>query len=211
MNRTTRTRAAALVLAVGGAGLAAGCGGSDTASSTTTAATAPTVATSTARVETLSVGTVPSTPSLPTTPTTPTTPVTGATAPTTAQSPETPGGTVSPAAFVTDVQAFAQTLTRFGLTLQAAAEGPEALRARSAAMRSQLDDLDTIVARMGSYRVEAPVLEERRAAIVAASPDVSRLGRELLAAAEAGDSQRVQQVAQEFTGALKRLQTAAGG
>ena len=208
MNRTTRTRAAALVLAVGGAGLAAGCGGSDTASSTTTAATAPTVATSTARVETLSVGTVPSTPSLPTTPTTP---VTGATAPTTAQSPETPGGTVSPAAFVTDVQAFAQTLTRFGLTLQAAAEGPEALRARSAAMRSQLDDLDTIVARMGSYRVEAPVLEERRAAIVAASPDVSRLGRELLAAAEAGDSQRVQQVAQEFTGALKRLQTAAGG
>lgn len=208
MNRTTRTRAAALVLAVGGAGLAAGCGGSDTASSTTTAATAPTVATSTARVETLSVGTVPSTPSLPTTPTTP---VTGATAPTTAQSPETPGGTVSPAAFVTDVQAFAQTLTRFGLTLQAAAEGPEALRARSAAMRSQLDDLDTIVARMGSYRVEASVLEERRAAIVAASPDVSRLGRELLAAAEAGDSQRVQQVAQEFTGALKRLQTAAGG
>lgn len=208
MNRTTRTRAAALVLAVGGAGLAAGCGGSDTASPTTTAATAPTVATSTARVETLSVGTVPSTPSLPTTPTTP---VTGATAPTTAQSPETPGGTVSPAAFVTDVQAFAQTLTRFGLTLQAAAEGPEALRARSAAMRSQLDDLDTIVARMGSYRVEAPVLEERRAAIVAASPDVSRLGRELLAAAEAGDSQRVQQVAQEFTGALKRLQTAAGG
>ncbi len=211
MNRTTRTRAAALALVVGGAGITAGCGGSDSASSTTTAATtaAPTVATSTARVETLSVSTVTNTPTLSTAPTTPTTPTTGTTD--TTEASTTPGGTVSPATFVTDVQAFAQTLTRFGLTLQAAAEGPEALRARGATMRSQLDDLDRIVARMASYHVEAPVLEQRRAAIVAASPDVSRLGRELLAAAEAGDSQRVQQVAQEFTGALKRLQTAAGG
>jgi len=134
---------------------------------------------------------------------TPTAPVdTTATAP-------TPGQTVGTATFVADIQTFAQTLTQFGLTLQAAADGPDALKKNSTLLRSQLDDFDSITAKMGGYTVDVPALETKRAAIVAASPDISRLGRELLDAAEAGDASRVASIAQEFTTALQRLQTAA--
>jgi hypothetical protein len=118
---------------------------------------------------------------------------------------------VDTATFVADVQTFAQVLTQFGLTLQAAAEGPDALRARSALMRQQLDDFDAATARMASYTVDVPALEQRRAAIVAASPDISRLGRELLDAAVAGDTAAVTRIAGEFTTALERLRTAATG
>jgi len=134
---------------------------------------------------------------------TPTAPVdTTATAP-------TPGQTVGTATFVADIQTFAQTLTQFGLTLQAAADGPDALKKNSTLLRSQLDDFDSITAKMGGYTVDVPALETKRAAIVAASPDISRLGRELLDAAEAGDASKVASIAQEFTTALQRLQTAA--
>lgn len=119
------------------------------------------------------------------------------------------GGTVGTATFVADIQTFAQTLTQFGLTLQAAADGPDALKERSTLLRSQLDEFDRITAKMGGYTVDVPALETKRAAIVAASPDISRLGRDLLDAAEAGDASRVTQIAAEFTTALQRLQTAA--
>lgn len=124
-------------------------------------------------------------------------------------SPVAPGSTVDTATFVKDIQAFAQSLTQFGLTLQAAAEGPEALRARSGLLRQQLDEFDAITARMSAYTVDVPALEQKRAAIVAASPDISRLGRELLTAAEANDEAGVQRIATEFIAALERLRTAA--
>lgn len=122
-----------------------------------------------------------------------------------------PGSTVDLATFVGDVQKFAQTLTQFGLTLQAAADGPDALKKRSALLRSQLDEFDAATTRMGSYTVDSPEFEKRRAAIVAASPDISRLGRELLTAAENQDAAGVQRVAKEMTTALERLRSAASG
>ncbi|MFN8124450.1 MAG: hypothetical protein U0237_18730 [Thermoleophilia bacterium] len=128
---------------------------------------------------------------------------------TTSAPPVTPGQTVGTATFVADIQTFAQTLTQFGLTLQAAADGPDALKQRSSLLRSQLDDFDTVTAKMSGYTVDVPALETKRAAIVAASPDISRLGRELLDAAEAGDATKVASIASEFTTALQRLQTAA--
>lgn len=123
----------------------------------------------------------------------------------------TPGQTVDLATFVGDVQKFAQTLTQFGLTLQAAADGPEALKKRATLLRTQLDDFDAATAKMSSYTVSNPDFEKRRAAIVAASPDISRLGRELLTAAEDQDAAGVQRVAKELTTALERLRTAASG
>lgn len=127
----------------------------------------------------------------------------------TTAAPPTTGQTVGTATFVADIQTFAQTLTQFGLTLQAAADGPDALKQRSSLLRSQLDSFDEVTAKMGGYTVDVPALETKRAAIVAASPDISRLGRELLDAAEAGDAGRVASIASEFTTALQRLQTAA--
>lgn len=128
---------------------------------------------------------------------------------TTAVTPVTPGEVVSTSVFVADIQTFAQTLTQFGLTLQAAADGPEALKDRASLLRSQLDDFDSVTSKMSGYTVDVPALETKRAAIVEASPDISRLGRDLLDAAEAGDASRVASIASEFTTALQRLQTAA--
>lgn len=128
---------------------------------------------------------------------------------TTAVTPPTPGQVVGTSVFVADIQTFAQALTQFGLTLQAAADGPDALKERSTLLRSQLDDFDRVTTKMAGYTVDVPALETKRAAIVEASPDISRLGRDLLDAAEAGDASRVASIASEFTTALQRLQTAA--
>ena len=192
-----------------GAAIAAGCGATEaktTAQGTTTSSTVPTVSTT---PTTATFGTTPTTDT--DTGTTPTFGTTQTDVTTTDTGTVQPGGTVDVATFVSDLQDFAQTLTQFGLTLQAAAEGPAALRARSATMRSQLDRFDQITAKMGSYRVDMPSLDARRAAIVAASPDVSRLGRELLDAAEANDAARIQSVAQRFIKAIERLRDAAQG
>lgn len=208
--RLTRRRSAAAILAAGALALtAAGCGG-DKAESTT-AAPATTAPLSTAPITTAPVTTAPplTTTTPPLTTTTPAT--TSSTTPATTPQSTAPGRVVDTATFVRDVQAFAQTLTQFGLTLQAAAEGPDALKARSSLLRQQLDEFDAVTTRMSSYTVDVPTLETRRAAIVAAAPDISRLGRQLLDAAEAGDSSRVTQIASEFTAALERLRTAATG
>lgn len=213
MSHINRRRAAALAIAVSGAALAAGCGATaakTTAQGTTASSTVPTVST------TPTTSTFDTTPTFGTTPTVGTdTTSTFGTTPTvgtdTGSDTVGPGGTVDVATFVSDLQDFAQTLTQFGLTLQAAAEGPAALRARSATMRSQLDRFDQITAKMAGYHVDMPSLDKRRAAIVAASPDVSRLGRELLDAAEANDAPRIQRVAQEFIKAIERLRDAAQG
>jgi|GEM_PF-3253687 len=211
--RLTRRRSAAALLAACSIAFAAGCGG-DEADPTTAAAPATAPVTPVAPVTTAPAVTTPPVTTPPvTTPPVTTPPVTTppvTTAPVTS-SPSSPGRVVDTATFVQDVQAFAQTLTQFGLTLQAAAEGPEALRARSSLLRQQLDQFDAVAARMGGYTVDVPALESRRAAIVAASPDISRLGRELLDAAEAGDASRVQQIATQFTAALERLRDAATG
>lgn len=213
--RFTRPRAAALAAAaVSGAAVVAGCGTTtaESPATTTQATTAATVATT---ASTPTVATSSTAPTFATTPTVPTS-ATSMTVPTVDTGTDTGSDTVAgrvvpPGTFVNDVQDFAQTLTQFGLTLQSAAEGPAALRARSATMRGQLDRFDEIVVRMGSYRVEMPALETRRAAIVEASPDVSRLGRELLDAAEKNDSAEVQRVATDFIKAIERLQKAAEG
>lgn len=189
-----------LAVLVCGAGGVAGCSGSSVSATTATTAT-PTAATGPAATTATVATTAAST----------TAAATSASASTPATTARPSGGQVDTSTFVTDVQDFAQALTQFGLTLQSAAEGPAALKARSATMRAQIDAMDAVVARMAGYTVNDPAMEERRASIVAAAPDVSRLGRKLLDAAEAGDSAAVQSTARDFMNALNRMKVASGG
>lgn len=171
--------------------------GKDAGSTTSTGVTAPVVPTA---------PTTPSTPSMPTTPTAPTVPTTGDT-PT-----DSPSGTVDATVFSKDTVELGTALQDFGQALQAAASGGvPAVKAKSAEMRAHLDRIDAAADRMRGYTVDNPDLERKRAAIVAATPDVTRLGRDLLDAAEANDSSRMTSVATEFMSALQRLSSAATG
>ncbi len=133
------------------------------------------------------------------------------TADTTATTSASPTGEVDATVFAGDVQKLGGNLTQFGLTLQAAAQGPAALAERSTLLRTQLDEFDTIIGRMDGYTVSTPELESRRAAIVASGPDVTSSGRELLDAADAGDAPKLNAILPKFTSALTKLQTAATG
>ncbi|MCB0871902.1 MAG: hypothetical protein H6531_03445 [Actinobacteria bacterium] len=128
---------------------------------------------------------------------------------TTTAATDTPGAEVGIEVFVADVQSYAQTLTQLGLTMQAAGSGSAALEKRAPLMRQQLDEFDAKTAKMAGYTVSVESLEVKRAAIVEASPDISRLGRELIDAAEAGDGSKAQSVAAEMQTALQRLKDAA--
>lgn len=193
MKRFRRPRAVAAVLVACGVALAAGCGGDESVNPTETGIvteTGSTVSTATTGAATGTTTVAPGT---------------------TTQGTDTEGTTtgsvpVDTATYVRDVQSLAQALTQFGLTLQAASEGPQALRDRSALLRRQLQELDAVAARMSAYTVDAPALEEKRAAIVAATADVTRLGRQVVVAAEAGDHTRVVQLTRQYDAALKALQ-----
>lgn len=123
-----------------------------------------------------------------------------------------PTGSVGIDVFANDAMEFGQTLQSFGTTMQsAAAGGLDGVRGKADEMRADLDKIDTISQRMAGYTVDDPTMERRRADLVAATPEVTAKGRELLAAAEAGDLNKMQQVASEFTSALSRLSSAATG
>lgn len=113
--------------------------------------------------------------------------------------------------FVADVQAFAQTLTQFGLTLQAAGEGPDALKQRVSLLRQQLDDMDAAARTMAGYRVGNAELERRRTGIVSSAGDVSLLARRLLDQAQKGDTKGLAATAYNYRAALRRLRDAATG
>jgi hypothetical protein len=160
------------------------CGKDDSTTTTSTTATAPVLTTATTQTETTD---------------------------TTATTSASPTGEVDATVFAGDVQKLGGNLTQFGLTLQAAAQGPAALAERSTLLRTQLDEFDTIIGRMDGYTVSTPELESRRAAIVASGPDVTSSGRELLDAADAGDASKLNAILPKFTSALTKLQTAATG
>lgn len=123
-----------------------------------------------------------------------------------------PSGTVDASVFSQDTTEFGQKLQDFGRTLQEAAPGgTSAVAAKASELRADLDDIDRITERMRGYTVDNPALETRRAKIVEAAPDVTRLGNELLDAAQSGDTSKLATVGSEFTQALSRLSTAAVG
>lgn len=158
-------------------------------------------------------GTTPTTPMDPTT--TPVDPTTTPIDPTTTpvdtdftSTDAAPTGSVDMATFVKDATEFGTTLQEFGLGLQTAATSPEALKSQATELRGKLDTIDAIKTRMAGYTLDDATLDAKRSKLVEATPDVTRLGRELLDAAEAGDSAKVKQIASEFPAALERLTAA---
>ncbi len=157
--------------------------------------------------------TTPVVPTMPTSPSTPTVPTTSSSPsiPTTTDTTDpSPSGTVDASVFSKDTVELGTALQDFGQALQSVASGgASAVQAKSAEMRAHLDRIDAAAERMRGYTVDNPELERKRAAIVAATPDVTRLGRDLLDAAEADDTSRMTSVATEFMTALQRLSSAA--
>jgi hypothetical protein len=164
---------------------AAACGGTTSSSASTSATTAPAVSVS---IPTETVLTAPTPP--------------------TTSTDIAATGEVDAIVFAGDVQKLGGNLTQFGLTLQAAAQGPAALAERSTLLRSQLDDFDAIIGRMAGYTVSTPEFESKRLALVAAGPDVTSSGRELLDAAVAGDVAKLGEILPRFQTALTTLQNA---
>ena len=177
----------------------------DKSDSTSTTSTTPTTDTT--------FDTTSTTPYPPTdTSTSPYTTDTTSTTPIDTDTTASPTGTVDASVFSKDTLEFGQKLQDFGRILQEAAPGgTSAVAAKASELRADLDDIDRITERMKGYTVDSPELESRRAKIVAAAPDVTRLGNELLDAAQSGDTAKLSEVGSQFTQALSRLSSAAVG
>lgn len=133
------------------------------------------------------------------------------TAPATTSTPATTGGsgtTVTPAAYVADVQVATTALQGFGELLQNSTSIEE-LGSNSAAAQKKLDEFDTAIAKLGTYRLAAAQLDKQRAGLVATGPDVSDVLRRFVTAAAAGDINTLQQLVPEVTQAIGKFQSAA--
>ena len=134
------------------------------------------------------------------------------TAPATTSTPATTssgsGTTVTPAAYVADVQVATTALQSFGELLQNSTSIEE-LGSNSAAAQGKLDQFDTAIAKLGTYRLAAAQLDKQRAGLVATGPAVSDVLRRFVTAAAAGDISTLQQLVPEVTQAIGKFQSAA--
>ncbi len=121
-----------------------------------------------------------------------------------------PGGTVAPAAYVADVQVATTALQGFGELLQNSTSIEE-LGTNSAAAQKKLDEFDTAIAKLGTYKLAQAQLNSQRAGLVATGPDVSDVLRRFITAAAAGDIAELQTLVPEVTTAIGKFQSAATG
>ena len=144
------------------------------------------------------------TPTAPATTTAPTT--TGATTGRTTAA--APGATVAPAAYVADVQVATSALQGFGELLQSSTSIQD-LGNNAAAAQKKLDEFDTAIAKLGTYKLAAAQLDKQRAGLVATGPAVSDVLRRFITAAAAGDIAGLQKLVPEVTSAIGKFQAAA--
>lgn len=147
-----------------------------------------------------------STPTVATAPAQTVAPVTSAPATTTAPS----GGTVAPEAYVKDVQVATTALQGFGELLQNSTSIEE-LGTNSAAAQKKLDEFDTAIAKLGTYKLAQAQLDTQRAGLVTTGPGVSDVLRRFITAAAAGDIAQLQKLVPEVTTAIGKFQSAATG
>lgn len=119
-----------------------------------------------------------------------------------------PGGTATPAAYLADVQVATAALQGFGELLQSSTSIEE-LGDNSAAAQKKLDEFDTAIAKLGTYKLAAAQLDTQRAGLVATGPGVSDVLRRFITAAAAGDIAQLQQLVPEVTSAIGKFQSAA--
>jgi hypothetical protein len=127
---------------------------------------------------------------------------------TTGDDTSTPTETGSIATYIDDVTDAAQALVAFGTLLQNV-DSPAELETQSAEARAELDKFDAAIQAMSGYTLDNARLEEQRAGLVATGGDVSSSLNEFIDAAEAGDTERVQELVPEVTQALSEFQSAA--
>ncbi len=85
----------------------------------------------------------------------------------------------------------------------------EELGSNSAAAQSKLDEFDTAIAKLGTYKLAAAQLNSQRAGLVTTGPGVSDVLRRFITAAAAGDIAQPQQLVPEVTSAISKFQAAA--
>ncbi len=85
-----------------------------------------------------------------------------------------------------DVQVATSALQGFGELLQGSTSIQD-LGNNAAAAQKKLDDFDTAIAKLGTYKLAAAQLDKQRAGLVATGPAVSDVLRRFVTAAAAGD------------------------